>query len=89
MNEWIKTDHVIVDETAEISIRDVAQMIADAYELEHGLVFDCSKADGPMKRTASHKKLRQYLPDFKFTPLREAINTTVQWFIENYDTVRK
>jgi len=64
-------------------------MIADAYELEHGLVFDCSKADGPMKRTASHKKLRQYLPDFKFTPLREAINTTVQWFIENYDTVRK
>ena len=67
----------------------MAQIIADAYQLEHGLVFDLSKADGPMRRTASQKKLRQYLPDFRFTPLKEAITTTVHWFIDNYNTARK
>jgi len=24
-------------------------------------------------------------PDFKFTPFNEAIDTTVKWFLENYD----
>lgn len=33
--------------------------------------FDTSKADGQFKKTASNAKLRQLLPDFKFTPISE------------------
>lgn len=78
-----------VDETDEVSIMDVAQMIVDAFQLEHGIVLDETKAIGQFRKTASNRKLRKYLPDFKFTPLREAINMTVEWFIQNYDTARK
>ena len=47
------------------------------------------KADGQFKKTASNQKLRTYLPDFKFTPIEEAIEDTVKWFNENYDIARK
>jgi len=51
--------------------------------------FDSTKADGQLKKTASNHKLRQHLPDFKFTPFTEAIHHSVKWFIENYDASRK
>ena len=79
----------IVDETDEIPIIEVAQMIADAFQLEHGIVLDETKAIGQFRKTASNRKLRQYLPDFQFTPLREALKTTVDWLIENYENARK
>ncbi|KAG7243661.1 hypothetical protein INR49_011218 [Caranx melampygus] len=34
--------------------------------------FDTSMSDGQMKKTATNAKLRRYLPDFTFTPLKEA-----------------
>ena len=53
------------------------------------IVFDKTKADGQYKKTASNAKLRAYLPDFKFTPMADAIRETTAWFKENYDTARK
>lgn len=78
-----------MDESAEVSIADISQMIADAFQLEHGLILDTTKADGQFKKTASNLKLRRYLPDFEFTPLRQAVQESVQWFIDNYDVARK
>ena len=78
-----------MDEASEVSIEHVAQMVADAFKLEHGIVLDTSKADGQYKKTASNSKLRRYLPDFEFTPFQEAIEKSVEWFVENYDVARK
>ena len=79
---------ILVDEEDEVSILEVSQLIADAFQLEHGLILDETKADGQFKKTATNKKLRTYLPDFQFTPLKEAIEESVKWFIENYETAR-
>ena len=51
--------------------------------------FDTTKADGQYKKTASNKKLRSYVPDFVFTPLKEGLKTSVDWFVANYETARK
>lgn len=61
----------------------------EAFEFKGEVLFDTSKADGQYKKTASNKKLRSYLPDFKFTPIRQGIKTTVDWFIDNYEEARK
>ena len=37
------------------------------------LQFDTSKSDGQFKKTASNAKLRQYLPDFKFTDIKQGL----------------
>ena len=51
--------------------------------------YDTSKSDGQYKKTASNVKLRRYLPDVQFTPIKEAIASSCRWFIENYDAARK
>ena len=78
-----------VDESAEVSISDIALMIAKAMEFSGEVVFDTSRADGQFKKTASNAKLRGYLPDFEFCPIREGIADAVRWFLENYDVARK
>lgn len=77
-----------VGEDDEVSIRDVALAVADAMGVQE-VVFDSSCADGQFKKTASNAKLRCYLPDFKFTPFRTAIQESVDWFVDNFDAARK
>ena len=78
-----------VDETEEVSIRDIAYMIADACEFSGEIIFDETKPDGQFKKTASNQKLRSYLPTYAFTSIKEGILKSVLWFNENYDNVRK
>lgn len=78
------------DENNEISIKDIAYMIADSFEIDKSkVVFDITKSDGQYKKTASNKKLRTILPNYKFKPLKEGIYQTCKWFKENYETCRK
>jgi GDP-L-fucose synthase len=78
-----------VDEQDEISIKEVAEEVLKAYDFKGEVKFLKEKSDGQFKKTASNAKLRQYLPDFKFTPIDQAIKETVQWFQQNYKTARK
>ena len=67
---------------------DVVNYIADAIDY-HNIEYDHTKADGQYKKTASNAKLRKYLPDYKFTPMKQGIKETVDWFVKNYDSARK
>jgi GDP-L-fucose synthase len=58
-------------------------------DYQEGLKFDTTKADGQYKKTASNKKLMTLNPDFEFTPFKDALQETVQWFTANYDSIRK
>jgi GDP-L-fucose synthase len=91
LKNYEETDPIIlsVGEEDEVSIGDVAQMIASAMDFQGNVVFDTSKADGQFKKTASNEKLRTYLPDFEFTSMEEGLRTSCRWFMENYETARK
>jgi len=78
-----------VDETAEVSIKDVAHAVAKAMKFEGDIVFDTTKADGQFKKTACNKKLRTYRPDYEFTSMEAGVQKAVDWFLENYDSARK
>lgn len=78
-----------VDESDEVSIAEVAKLILEAFEFKGDVKYLTDKADGQFKKTASNEKLRGYLPNFRFTPINEAITETVKWFQANYETARK
>jgi GDP-L-fucose synthase len=93
---WTLTDYheispiiLSVGEADEVSIKDVVEMIAEAADFKGTLIFDTTKSDGQFKKTASNAKLMSILPDFKFTPMKEGIRQSVEWFVANYDTARK
>jgi GDP-L-fucose synthase len=77
-----------VDESAEVSIGDVALSVAKAMNFQGDVIFDAEKADGQFKKTACNNKLRKYRADYQFTTIGEGIQKAVDWF-EYYDTARK
>lgn len=79
----------VVDESDEVSIEQVARIIAKAFNFKGKIEFDLSKADGQYKKTASNRKLRKLLPNFQFTDFSDAITNTVTWYINNQGIVRK
>mmetsp|Transcript_10350 Transcript_10350/g.31007 ORF Transcript_10350/g.31007 Transcript_10350/m.31007 type:complete len:226 (+) Transcript_10350:292-969(+) len=92
MRNYDEVDPIIlsVGEEDEVSIADVAKMIAKEMGLRDDQVqFDTSKADGQFKKTASNAKLRTYLPDYEFKPMDEGIREVVAWFRRNYANARK
>ncbi|VVC43467.1 NAD(P)-binding domain,GDP-L-fucose synthase/GDP-L-colitose synthase,NAD-dependent epimerase/dehydratase [Cinara cedri] len=77
-----------VDEKDEVTIRQLAEMIAKSFDFQGVLEFDTNAADGQIKKTASNSKLKQFLPNFKFTNLEIAIAETVEWFKKNKKQAR-
>lgn len=71
-----------------MTIKELAEEIARAYDFKGKLVFDDTKSDGQYKKTASNAKLRKLLPDYQFVPISRGIKETVDWYKANYMTAR-
>jgi len=72
-----------VGEDEEISIKDIAIMIAKSFDYENRVVFDTNYSDGQYKKTVSNKKILEKIPDFKFIKIDDGIKKTVLWFINH------
>ena len=72
----------------QISIKNLAQMIAEEVGYEGGGNFDTSKPDGQFEKPSSNKKLRDLGWAEEYTPLREGLKETINVFKERYPNVR-
>jgi GDP-L-fucose synthase len=78
-----------VPEKDEKTIKEVAEIIAKKFDYLHKLKFDTTKSDGQYKKTADNSILMNNLNNFKFTSIDDGISSTIDWFIKNYDHIRK
>lgn len=78
-----------VGEEQEVSIGQVATLIAKKFNYIDSMVFDESKPDGQYKKTASNTKLMKLIGNFNFVDIEEGLSNTIEWFETNYDKVRK
>ncbi|KAJ7251008.1 hypothetical protein C8J57DRAFT_1437584 [Mycena rebaudengoi] len=63
----------------EVSIKEVTDAIVKALGFEGNYSFDTTKSDGQFRKHASNKKLLD---------LMGALDISVKWFVDNYDTAR-
>ncbi|XP_045417269.1 GDP-L-fucose synthase isoform X2 [Lemur catta] len=91
LREYSEVDPIIlsVGEEDEVSIQEAAEAVVEAMDFHGEVTFDTTKSDGQFKKTASNRKLRAYLPDFRFTPFKQAVKETCAWFTDNYEQARK
>ena len=81
-----------VGEEDEVSIGDVAKIIADEYNIP--LEFERQYSDGQFKKTADNFRMTNLYKEskntsFKFVSIKEGLKKAIQWFIQNYDNARK
>jgi GDP-L-fucose synthase len=80
---------IIFSNSNEISIKQLVYTVVEAYNFTGDIIFDTSKPEGQYRKPTDNTKLKSYLPDFKFTPLKDGVKKTVDWFVENYEGCRK
>jgi GDP-L-fucose synthase len=89
--ENVKNNHEMYicapGEKDEVTIETVARIIAK--KMEYPVEFDVSYAEGQQKKTACNRKLLEEMPELTFSSFESKLNDTIDWFVENYDVVRK
>ena len=80
---------VILSTGEEVSIGDVVSMIAEIFEFKGKIIFDKDKPEGQFRKPSDNSIIKGMFPDFKFTPVKEGLRESVEWFISNYPNVRK
>ena len=68
---------------SEVSLAEIALLIAEAFEFHSDIKYDTSLPNGQHKKTSEATT-----HPFVYTPLKEGIKKTVHWFLNNEDTRR-
>ena len=94
LTEWVlhnyeENEPIILSTSEEISIKDVVNIIVELMDFKGNIKWDSSKTDGQFRKPSDNSKIKNYLPDFKFTPLYEGLKETIEYFEKNYNIIRK
>tara|TARA_R110002110_G_scaffold154069_1_gene347811 strand:- start:151 stop:1080 length:930 start_codon:yes stop_codon:yes gene_type:complete len=83
------TEPINVGNTDEISIREVAETIADILEFNGEIRWDITKPKGQFRKPSDNSKLMGLgWREENYTPLKEGLTNMCKWFIINYPNVR-
>lgn len=80
--------HINVGTGEDLTIADLAAMMADVTGFKGQITYDASKPDGTMRKLMDVSRLTAMGWQAK-TPLRAGIAATYDWFLENAETVRE
>ena len=72
----------------DVTIRELAETVKDVVGYEGGLDFDSTKPDGTMRKLLNVSRAKEMGWEAKVA-LREGIEKTYQWFLENQESFRK
>jgi GDPmannose 4,6-dehydratase/GDP-L-fucose synthase len=80
--------HINVGYGDDVSIADLAQLIAEVTGFTGRISFDATKPDGTARKLMDVSRLREMGWAAKI-PLEEGVRTTYEWFLENHAALRE
>ena len=89
LSNGIRIDNIIVSPSKNISIKELSELIKYKMDNQNDIIYDKTFNDGQYKKTADNRKLLALFPDFKFTNFENGLEITINWFLKNYDNLRK
>jgi len=85
IDNWKSDEHCMLINETEISVKEIGKIIMERFELtEDDVIFDTSRPSGQHRKPAiSDVKV------YQFKDIKDGINETIDWFINNFENVRK
>ena len=80
--------NIIVSNEKNYKISDIVNTIVDIFKFTGNIVYTKDKGAGVFKKPTSNTIFRQHFPNFKFTELKQGLETTIEYFINNLDKVK-
>jgi GDP-L-fucose synthase len=81
--DYKKNDPVILSSGQEVSIKQLAEIIANKVGYTKDIKWLPDKPEGQNRKPTDTSRLREYFPDFQFTSLEDGIEKTVEWYLSN------
>ena len=82
-------DPVILSTSQEVSIAELAEIIKNSINYKGKIIYQKEKPDGQFRKPSDNSAIKDLFPDFKFTPIEEGIQKSIDWFERNYTEARK
>lgn len=94
LTEWVlenynENEPIILSTSEEISIKKVVEVIVEIMNFKGNVTYDTSKPEGQFRKPSDNSKIKNYLPNFKFTTLYDGLKETIEYFEKNYNVIRK
>lgn len=71
------------------TIAEVVEVIVKHIGFTGKVVFDSTKSEGIMRKNTDNYLFRSLFPNFKFTDLDTGLTKTIDYFMKNYEELRK
>ena len=86
MEKYDEGGHINVGTGEDVTIKELAETIADVVEYEGKIEWDTSKPNGTPRKVMNVDKIKElgWKPKVK---LRDGIESAYKWYLENYDRV--
>jgi GDP-L-fucose synthase len=82
MKTYSEEGHINVGTGTDVSIKELAELVADVVGFRGGFTFDATKPDGTPRKLLNVEKLRRLGWQAK-TDLREGLRRTYEWYLLN------
>lgn len=89
VDKYTDTKPIILSPSYETSIEEAVTTICDIFGFKNKIIFDSSKPDGQFRKPSDNSHLMSIIGDYKFTPFREGLEETIEWFLQTYPNIRQ
>jgi GDP-L-fucose synthase len=69
----------------DISIKELAETVRDIVGYKGEIEWDLTKPDGQYQKLLDITKYKNTLPQIKFTPIKDGLTKTIEWYKEMYN----
>lgn len=80
---------MVVSPNNVVSIEEIVHTIVRKMNFTGKVFFDKTKPEGILRKNTSNNIFRKHFPDYKFIDLEQGLTKTIEYFVRNYDSVRK
>jgi GDP-L-fucose synthase len=85
LENWKEERHCMMINEPEVSILEIANIIKKRFNIhDEDTIFDTSKPKGQFRKPATSD-----IKKFEFEPIESGINKTIDWFLSNFENIRK
>lgn len=89
LEKYNDPEPINIGNTKEYSIKEIVELLCDFLEFDGQIEWNTTKPNGQFRKPSSNKKLLELgWNEHDYTPLKEGLKKTCDWFKINYPNVR-
>ena len=80
---------LIISPGKSYKIKEIVELIVKIMKFDGKVLYDQTKPEGILRKDSSNEQFVKYFSDFTFTEMENGLAHTIEYFVKNYNNLRK